>query len=183
MMKSKQDKIGRKEIVEKISLLVDNLQKDEHFCLALTGVWGSGKSFVLDMIEDSLREHKEYFIIKYDAWTNSFYPDPLIAILSCVIDSMQEKMKEIRGYGKIIKELGIEKGKTLLVELSKKTGDIGSCVIGAGFLFTYKETYYFMGSCSPYQSCISWETHIDTIKELLVQIGATDISYKDGLMD
>ena len=50
MTKFEQDKIGRKEIVEKICWLVDNLQKDQHFCLALNGEWGSGKSFVLDMV-------------------------------------------------------------------------------------------------------------------------------------
>ncbi len=108
MTKFEQDKIGRKEIVEKISSLVDNLTKDEHFCLALDGAWGSGKSFVLDMIEEKLIEHKEYTIIKYDAWENSFYEDPLIAILSCVIDSVKEKLSEIQGFKEAFKQFGKE---------------------------------------------------------------------------
>ena len=90
MTKSEQDKIGRKEIVEKICWLVDNLQKDQHFCLALNGEWGSGKSFVLEYIEEELQKHEEYIIVKYDAWKNSFYQDPLIAILYCVLDSVKE---------------------------------------------------------------------------------------------
>lgn len=89
-MKSGQDKIGRKEIVDRICLLVDNLQKDQHFCLALDGDWGSGKSFVLEYIEEELQKHEEYIIVKYDAWKNSFYEDPLIAILYCVLDSVKE---------------------------------------------------------------------------------------------
>ena len=90
MTKFEQDKIGRKEIVEKICWLVDNLQKDQHFCLALNGEWGSGKSFVLEYIEEELQKHEEYIIVKYDAWKNSFYQDPLIAILYCVLDSVKE---------------------------------------------------------------------------------------------
>lgn len=126
MTKFEQDKIGRKEIVEKICWLVDNLQKDQHFCLALNGEWGSGKSFVLDMVEETLERHKEYIIIKYDAWANSFYSDPLIAILSCLIDGVQDKLKEIKGYKKAIKEIAKEKGVSLLEELSQMTGKLGT---------------------------------------------------------
>lgn len=90
MTKFEQDKIGRKEIVEKICWLVDNLQKDQHFCLALNGEWGSGKSFVLEYIAEELQKREEYIVVKYDAWKNSFYQDPLIAILYCVLDSVKE---------------------------------------------------------------------------------------------
>ena len=126
MTKLEQDKIGRKEIVDRICLLVDNLQKDQHFCLALDGAWGSGKSFVFDMLEESLQVRKEYIIIRYDAWANSFYSDPLIAILSCLIDGIQEKLKEIKGYNKALKEIAKEKGMNLLDELSQKTGKLGT---------------------------------------------------------
>lgn len=87
-----QDKIGRGEIVDKICGLVGSLKKDKNFCLAINGAWGSGKTFVLDMIEEKLSERQEYIVIKYDAWENNFYPDPLIAILSCVIDGIDEKL-------------------------------------------------------------------------------------------
>lgn len=87
-----QDKIGRAEIVDKICGLVGSLKKDKNFCLAINGVWGSGKTFVLDMIEEKVSERQEYIVIKYDAWENNFYPDPLIAILSCVIDGIDEKL-------------------------------------------------------------------------------------------
>lgn len=103
-----QDKIGRKDIVEKICGLVDSLQKNKNFCLALNGAWGSGKSFVMEMIEERLKEHKEYFIVKYDAWENTFYSDPLIAILSCVIDKIQEKLSEIDGFQTALKAAGKE---------------------------------------------------------------------------
>lgn len=87
-----QDKIGREEIVEKVCGFVDSLQKDKNFCLAINGEWGSGKTFVLGLIEEKLSKKQEYIIIKYDAWENTFYSDPLIAILSCVIDGIEDKL-------------------------------------------------------------------------------------------
>lgn len=87
-----QDKIGREEIVNKICDLVNLLKKDKDFCLVINGAWGSGKSFVLGLIEEKLSKKQEYIIIKYDAWENTFYSDPLIAILSCVIDGIEEKL-------------------------------------------------------------------------------------------
>lgn len=50
----KEDLIGRKEIVEKIYALIKNLSKDEHFCLALDGEWGSGKSFVILEVQKNI---------------------------------------------------------------------------------------------------------------------------------
>ena len=90
---SEQDKIGREEFVDKICGLVDSLQEKQNFCLAINGAWGSGKSFVLDMITEQLSQKQEYIIIKYDAWENSFYPDPLIAILYCVLDSLKSNLE------------------------------------------------------------------------------------------
>ena len=52
-----QDKIGRQDIVDKICGLVDSLQKDQNFCLSINGAWGSGKSFVLQMM---LQKAKHY---------------------------------------------------------------------------------------------------------------------------
>lgn len=68
-------------------------------------------------------------------------------------------------------------------ELSKEVGDQGSCVIGAGFEFEWQGDKYFMSACSPWQGSISWETHIDTIRTMLENIGTTNIYYKWGNLD
>lgn len=120
-----EDKIGRKEIVDKICGLVDSLNEDSNFCLSINGAWGSGKSFVLDMIEEELSQHSEYIIVKYDAWENSFYPDPLIAMLSCVIEGLGNKLSKMRGYFKAAAEFGVKKGKELVDKLSDAGGKIG----------------------------------------------------------
>lgn len=120
-----EDKIGRQELVNKICGLVESLKKDSNFCLSINGAWGSGKSFVLDMIEEELSQHSEYIIVKYDAWENSFYPDPLIAMLSCVIEGLGNKLSKMRGYFKAAAECGKKKGKELVDKLSDAGGKIG----------------------------------------------------------
>ena len=67
--------------------------------------------------------------------------------------------------------------------LSEQEGDKGSCVLGAGFNFTWNENDYFMCACSPYQGSISWEVSRDIIRKMLEDIGATDIIYDWGCMD
>lgn len=68
-------------------------------------------------------------------------------------------------------------------ELSRQTGDIGSCTIGDGFEFMYKERRYFLCPCSPFQGSVSYEKHIETIKIMLANIGAKDIVYNYGCLD
>lgn len=68
-------------------------------------------------------------------------------------------------------------------ELSKRTGDRGSCVLGSGFNFEWNDDKYFMPAQSPYQGSISWEEHIDVVKQALENIGATEIYYNWGGMD
>ena len=67
--------------------------------------------------------------------------------------------------------------------LSEAEGDKGSCVIGAGFNFTWKDDDYFMNACSPYQGSLSWEAHKEAVRLMLNGIGAENISYDWGRMD
>ena len=68
-------------------------------------------------------------------------------------------------------------------DLSKKEGEGGSCVLGAGFKFEWNGEKYFMPAQSPWQGSCSWETHKDVICKMLEDIGATEIYYNWGRMD
>lgn len=124
-----QDKIGRQDIVDKICGLVDSLQKDQNFCLSINGAWGSGKSFVLKMIEETLSKKQEYVIVKYDAWANSFYADPLIAILSCIIDGVDNKLYLVEQYDKKIKNAA-KTTEATLAKISSKIKTLKEVVNG-----------------------------------------------------
>ena len=95
-----------------------------------------------------------------------------------------EKPKEvIRLYMRGCKDEVFKNIMDTWYNLSKEVGDVGSCVLGAGFKFTYNNSPYFMSACSPWQGSISWETHKDTIAKLLGDAGCTDISYDWGTMN
>lgn len=90
-MVSKTDKIGRDNIVSKISFIAETLPENDHYCIALDGEWGSGKSFVIEKLEEKFDASENYFVVKYDAWKNNFYNDPLIAILYCIFDELRKQ--------------------------------------------------------------------------------------------
>ena len=68
-------------------------------------------------------------------------------------------------------------------DLSKKEGEGGSCVLGAGFKFEWNGDSYFMPAQSPWQGSCSWEAHKDVVHKMLEDIGATEIYYNWGRMD
>lgn len=114
-----QDKIGREEIVNKICGLVDSLQKDQNFCLSINGAWGSGKSFVLQMIEEQLSKKQEYVIVKYDAWENTFYSDPLIAMLYCILDTLQSESSDA-----LKESITTKRVKMTTTNVAKQVGEV-----------------------------------------------------------
>ena len=62
-------------------------------------------------------------------------------------------------------------------------GDSGSCVLGAGFLFKFRRQWFFLPPLCRWQGSISWEHCYEDIQYMLIDIGATDISYDWGNMD
>ena len=126
-----QDKIGRQQLVDKIKYLIENLPQDEHFCLALDGEWGSGKTFVMEMLRESLSEHSEYIVINYVAWKNNFYSVPLIAILYCLLDSLPKQnltKKNLRFILRAVKQVLKDKvinGFNSIIDALYNTGGWG----------------------------------------------------------
>ena len=81
------------------------------------------------MIEEKLSEKQEYIIIKYDAWENTFYSDPLIAILSCVIDGIEEKLYLVERTEEKVKKAA-KTGVNTLAKLSTKIEKLKAVIEG-----------------------------------------------------
>lgn len=62
-------------------------------------------------------------------------------------------------------------------------GDVGSCVMGAGFEFTYQGQDYKMPPTTCWQGSCSWEAFVPEIRKRLEEIGATEIRFDYGNMD
>ena len=117
-----------------------------------------------------------------NAWNLSVYPiDDDIEVDGI---KYEEKKKPIYVYRhKEYNPPELQKIMDWWYEASEKTGDIGSCVIGAGFNFAWNGDEYFMGACSPWQGSLSWERHIDAVKLMLELIGATNVWFNYGILD
>ena len=80
-------------------------QKDNPtgYSFAIDGEWGSGKTWILQNLEEQLLQQPDnkYLIFHYNAWENDFYDEPLVAILSVMIDSLDNFSKAEENINKI----------------------------------------------------------------------------------
>ena len=92
----REDYIGRDAVINKINDFITNLSSDKSLCLSLEGEWGQGKSFVIDKLYQKYNSNSSEFIaVRYDAWKNDFYDDPLIALIHCIIDALESQKNEL----------------------------------------------------------------------------------------
>lgn len=73
------------------------------YSFAIDGDWGSGKTWILKELETQL--DNSYLIFHYNAWVNDFYEEPLVAILSVMIENLKTYKKSIKekdSVGKVI---------------------------------------------------------------------------------
>ncbi len=97
----KLDILNRDKFVDQLIKLIENISINKtSTCFAINGVWGSGKSFVLDMFEKKLIKIQleetvtdKYFVVRYNSWKYDYYDEPLIAIVSVIISEIEEKTK------------------------------------------------------------------------------------------
>lgn len=95
------DILNRDIFVDNLVKLVEKISDNEaSTSFAINGVWGCGKSFVLDMFEDRLSKiqseetsKEKFFIIRYNSWKFDYYEEPLLAIVSNMISAIEEKTK------------------------------------------------------------------------------------------
>ena len=95
----KLDVLNREKFVDNILRVMENISENRaSTCFALNGIWGSGKSFVLDMFEEKLSDVQseetctdKYFIIRYNSWQYDYYEEPLVAIVATMMSAIEEK--------------------------------------------------------------------------------------------
>ena len=87
---NKQDLLHREEYVKLLESLIDNkVYNQKGFSFAIDGSWGAGKTFVLQMLKKNLK-NSGFLVFHYNCWSNDYYEEPLIAIISTIIDSLKD---------------------------------------------------------------------------------------------
>lgn len=93
--------LGRGPFVSLLeNIIVQKTNTREGFSFAIDGKWGCGKSWILKELEQKL-ELKNYLVIHYNCWENEYYDEPLVAILSVVIDKLNQIENKIKSQKKI----------------------------------------------------------------------------------
>jgi hypothetical protein len=86
------DKFGLEPFANKLTtyLQVESQFVDESFVLSLNSEFGSGKSTFFEMWANTLNSDGNVFkVVPVNAWESDFQGDPLLAIVSCLLDILQ----------------------------------------------------------------------------------------------
>ena len=120
-MQKKQDSLSRQPYIDLLKSIIEN-QRDNSsgYSFAIDGEWGCGKTWILTELENQLEEDSDnkYLIFHYNAWENDFYDEPLVAILSVMIEKLNKVTSQKSLYEAAIDELLRQASADLLTLVS-----------------------------------------------------------------
>lgn len=93
------DFLNRQDFIEQVKTVIELLAVNKkNSCFAISGPWGIGKSYVLEKLEkqlifeqDEKRASDKYFVFHLNCWEYDYYEEPLIAIVSSMLDDVKNK--------------------------------------------------------------------------------------------
>lgn len=118
------DYLSRQPFIKLLKNIIENQSKNNNgYSIAIDGDWGSGKTWILDALESQL-PNDEYLIFHYNAWENDFYEEPLVALLSVMLESLRQikKVKEIGSRANVVSSSILALSKIVGVITEKKLG-------------------------------------------------------------
>lgn len=129
------DLLSRKVFVDKMIEVTEIIATNrKNVCYALNGAWGVGKSFVLDLFEEYVKNEQseetasnKYFLFHYNCWEYDYYEEPLVAIVSSMLDEIEKQEKLFSSQAKYLIKSALKIiGKGLLAKgnefVEEKTG-------------------------------------------------------------
>lgn len=112
------DHLSRQPFIDLLKNIIANQSATKTgYSVAIDGEWGSGKTWVLNELESQL--DKKYLVFHYNAWENDYYEEPLVAILSVMIEKLNSISKQKSFYESTVDEL-----------LKEAASDLGILVSG-----------------------------------------------------
>ncbi len=127
-----EDLLNRQPFIDKVKKIIElQAAQKKTACFAINGSWGVGKTFVLKKLEEQLEEevdpdtkNEKYLIFHYNCWQYDYYEEPLVAIVSSMLDTIDEKERLISEENKA-KFKGLLKavGSALLVKANEVIED------------------------------------------------------------
>ena len=102
------DFLSRQPYLDLLKSIIANQSNNPlGYSFAIDGEWGAGKTWILQELENQLEEDSDnkYFFFHYNAWENDFYDEPLVAILSVMIEKLNQVISQKSLYEAAIDEL------------------------------------------------------------------------------
>lgn len=94
------DLLFRQPYLNLLKSIIENQRENAlGYAFAIDGEWGCGKTWILKELETQL--DNSYLIFHYNAWVNDFYEEPLVAILSVMIENLKIYKKSIKEKGSV----------------------------------------------------------------------------------
>lgn len=98
MLKLAEDKLKREQFLNNIFRVFDTFgdHNGHGLTMVINGKYGSGKSTLLEFISERNSIENKFKIIKYNAWENNFFDNPMIPILYSIskLEKRGTKMRE-----------------------------------------------------------------------------------------
>lgn len=169
----------------------DNINPQDYFnapdnhILSMTfdgGVFEEINYYGGDGLRKILKKYGLYYE-QYNAWDLSVFPIDDAMEIEYTIYKREPDPIRFNGitYENVPYELVCLAKAWQFLSSQKDRG--GSCVIGEGFIFTYKGIKYKMTNSSIHQGSLNWEHYVPFIKQELEELGAEEIYYDYGRMD
>jgi len=85
-----QDLLDRKKFIEDLQREIENMPFSDSFVFGLYGSWGAGKTSVINLLKNKLKESEDFLIVNYDPW--NFKDEE--AILSAFYDQIEKSFSQ-----------------------------------------------------------------------------------------
>ena len=127
------DLLNRQPFVDNVLDVMNAFsEKKKSVCFAINGVWGSGKSFVLDQLSEAVEyaqasEDYRYYLFRYNCWEYDYYEEPLVSLITSMIRAIDEETnifsESIRNdVGVALKKIAVQVMRKGLDVVKEKTG-------------------------------------------------------------
>ncbi len=159
-----------------VDYLIETLKcyTNEKNVLAIDGEWGVGKTFVLNRLEEKCRQGG-YLTFKYNCWENDFYEEPLIGILSSILDQLNTLFKSRNNLIAIEKEVRDRITESLLEAIKK----IKITVFGFDIGSLVSSIYDFINAVKDKQESLKYDLTFDTSASLKIGLESARGALKE----
>lgn len=177
---AEKDYLNRDEDLQRLIILLERLSSQKKGCtFAINGSWGCGKSFLLNLLEAKLRvmqseesADESYFIVRYDCWKNNYYTEPVVGMLSELMDVLNERDRFL-GTGEaaeFIRSAKVQLGKMI----QEYSGKILENKLGFNPISFYQECKNISkqneGDCYKFDDHYSVRKSMESIRKQLEKI-------------